>query len=116
MLGGGGNQQRVVIARWLATNPEILILNGPSVGVDVKSKSEIHRILKELARNGLAVVLISDDIGELLSTTNRIIVMNSGRMVYENMTEQITADILNEKITQNIEKKGGMENVENKDK
>ncbi|WP_286152693.1 sugar ABC transporter ATP-binding protein [Sporofaciens musculi] len=112
----GGNQQRVVIARWLATNPEILILNGPSVGVDVKSKSEIHRILKELARNGLAVVLISDDIGELLSTTNRIIVMNSGRMVYENMTEQITADILNEKITQNIEKKGGMENVENKDK
>lgn len=98
----GGNQQRVVIAKWLASQPEILILNGPSVGVDVKSKSEIHRILRELAAKGLAVILISDDIGEILSMTNRIIVMNSGCMIYEGETKEITADQLNEKITKTI--------------
>lgn len=97
----GGNQQRVVIAKWLASRPEILILNGPSVGVDVKSKSEIHRILRELAQKGLAVIMISDDVGELLSTTNRILVMNSGRMIFEGETAGLTAGILNEKITQN---------------
>lgn len=87
----GGNQQRVVIAKWLASRPEILILNGPSVGVDVKSKSEIHRILRELAQKGLAVIMISDDVGELLSTTNRILVMNSGRMIFEGETAGLTA-------------------------
>ena len=97
----GGNQQKVVIAKWLASRPEILILNGPSVGVDVKSKSEIHRILRELAQKGLAVIMISDDVGELLSTTNRILVMNSGRMIFEGETAGLTAGILNEKITQN---------------
>lgn len=97
----GGNQQRVVIAKWLAGRPEILILNGPSVGVDVKSKSEIHRILRELAQKGMAVIMISDDVGELLSTTNRILVMNSGRMIFEGETAGLTAGILNEKITQN---------------
>lgn len=97
----GGNQQRVVIAKWLASRPEILILNGPSVGVDVKSKSEIHRILRELAQKGMAVIMISDDVGELLSTTNRILVMNSGRMIFEGETAGLTAGILNEKITQN---------------
>ena len=97
----GGNQQRVVIAKWLASQPEILILNGPSVGVDVKSKSEIHRILRELAQKGLAVIMISDDVGELLSTTNRILVMKGGRMIFEGETAGLTAGILNEKITQN---------------
>lgn len=96
----GGNQQRVVIAKWLASRPEILILNGPSVGVDVKSKSEIHRILKELAQKGLAVIMISDDLGELLSTTNRILVMNGGRMIFEGETDKLSAELLNEKITQ----------------
>lgn len=104
----GGNQQRVVIAKWLASRPEILILNGPSVGVDVKSKSEIHRILRELAEQGLAVIMISDDLGELLSTTNRILVMNGGRMIYEGETDRITAEILNEKITQSDAEKPDM--------
>lgn len=104
----GGNQQRVVIARWLASQPEILILNGPSVGVDVKSKSEIHRILRELAQKGMAVILISDDVGELLSTTNRILVMNGGRMVFDGETDKISSELLNEMITQDVGEDAGI--------
>src|SRR5690606_24312481 len=62
----GGNQQRVVLAKWLATSPRVLILNGPTVGVDVGSKSEIHRSIQQLAREGMAVLMISDDLRELL--------------------------------------------------
>lgn len=97
----GGNQQRIVIGKWLATEPEILILNGPTVGVDIKSKSEIHKILKQLARKGMCIVLISDDVGELLSTTNRILVMNGGRIIFESKTGDTNADIINKKILQN---------------
>ena len=74
----------------------------------MKSKSEIHRILRELAEQGLAVIMISDDLGELLSTTNRILVMNGGRMIYEGETDRITAEILNEKITQSAAEKTDM--------
>ncbi|MDP2699957.1 MAG: sugar ABC transporter ATP-binding protein [Thalassospira sp.] len=80
----GGNQQRVVLARWLLTNPRILILNGPTVGVDVGSKAEIHRIIRELAvQQGLAVLMISDDVPELIQNCNRIIMMHRGRFVDE---------------------------------
>lgn len=96
----GGNQQRIVIGKWLATEPEILILNGPTVGVDIKSKSEIHRILRELASQGMCIIMISDDVGELMTTTNRIMVMNRGRIIYESSTCDTSADILNQKILQ----------------
>lgn len=96
----GGNQQRIVIGKWLATNPEILILNGPTVGVDIKSKSEIHRILRELASQGMCIIMISDDVGELMSTTNRVMVMNSGRIIYESNTRETSDTILNQKILQ----------------
>lgn len=76
----GGNQQRVVLAKWLATNPEILILNGPTVGVDIGSKRDIHQILHELARSGIAIIIISDDIPEVLENCNRILMMKSGRI------------------------------------
>jgi simple sugar transport system ATP-binding protein len=79
----GGNQQRVVLARWMARSPRVLVLNGPSVGVDVGSKAEIHAIIAELAAQGLGVIVISDDLPELLSTCHRILVMKEGRMVEE---------------------------------
>ena len=79
----GGNQQRVVLARWLARAPRVLILNGPSVGVDVGSKSDIHDIIRDLAASGLGVVVISDDLPELLATCHRILVMRGGAMVAE---------------------------------
>lgn len=78
----GGNQQRVVIARWLLTEARILLLNGPTVGVDVGSKAEIHRIIRDLAvSRGLAVLMISDDVPELLQHCSAVILMHRGRFV-----------------------------------
>jgi simple sugar transport system ATP-binding protein len=96
----GGNQQRIVLSKWLASKPEIFVLNCPTVGVDIKSKSEIHTIIKELASEGMGVILISDDIGELLCSTNRILVMNSGILTYSVNTHDTNYEILSEKITE----------------
>jgi simple sugar transport system ATP-binding protein len=79
----GGNQQRVALARWLARAPQVLILNGPSVGVDVGSKADIHDIIRNLATEGIGVIVISDDLPELLATCHRILVMRAGEMVDE---------------------------------
>ncbi|GBQ71015.1 sugar ABC transporter ATP-binding protein [Ameyamaea chiangmaiensis NBRC 103196] len=80
----GGNQQRVVIGRWLLRHPRILILNGPTVGVDVGSKAGIHRTVRRLAReHGMAVIMISDDLPELIGNCNRVLVMHRGRLVDE---------------------------------
>ncbi len=76
----GGNQQRVALARWLSQTPRVLVLNGPSVGVDVGSKADIHEIIRELAMSGIGVVVISDDLPELLATCGRILVMKDGRI------------------------------------
>lgn len=80
----GGNQQRVVIAKWLATQPDVLILNGPTVGVDIGSKRDIHRILKDLAeQRGMGIVVITDDIPELLQVSNRVLLLKEGRITDE---------------------------------
>ncbi len=79
----GGNQQRVVLARWLARLPRVLVLNGPTVGVDVGSKADIHGIVRDLAARGLGVVVISDDLPELIATCHRILVMKDGRITDE---------------------------------
>lgn len=79
----GGNQQRVVLAKWLSTNARIVVLNGPTVGVDIGSKADIHDKLKQLAGKGLALIVISDDIPELVQNCNRVLVMHKGRMVRE---------------------------------
>ncbi len=90
----GGNQQRVVLAKWLAINPRILILNGPTVGVDVGSKAEIHELIRNLARQGLGILLISDDIPELTQTCHRILLMRSGKIAEEFKRENISEDRL----------------------
>ncbi len=77
----GGNQQRIVLAKWLACNLDILILNGPTVGVDIGSKHDIHKILHDLAAKGLGVIIISDDLPEVLENCSRILVMKSGEIV-----------------------------------
>jgi simple sugar transport system ATP-binding protein len=79
----GGNQQRVVLAKWLSASPKILILNGPTVGVDIGSKSEILELLRELAGQGMGIIVISDDIPELLEVCHRIVVMRDGRIANE---------------------------------
>jgi len=77
----GGNQQRVALARWLSRAPRVLVLNGPSVGVDVGSKADIHDIIRDLAGRGIGIIVISDDLPELLATCHRILVMRDGRIV-----------------------------------
>jgi rhamnose transport system ATP-binding protein len=77
----GGNQQKVSLARWLATEPKLLILDEPTQGVDVGAKSEIHRIIRNLASEGLAVLMISSDLPEILGMSDRIAVMRGGRIV-----------------------------------
>lgn len=95
----GGNQQRVVLARWLLTGARVLILNGPTVGVDVGSKAQIHRKIRELAvESGLAVLMISDDVPELVQNCNRIIIMHRGRFVDEIGPESLHEDALNDRL------------------
>jgi ribose transport system ATP-binding protein len=75
----GGNQQKVVIGKWLATEPEILILDEPTAGIDIGSKSEIIRLVRDLAQSGKAVIVISSELSELLTACDRILVMADGR-------------------------------------
>ncbi|NKM11930.1 ATP-binding cassette domain-containing protein [Rhizobium laguerreae] len=76
----GGNQQKVLIGRWLLTNPRILILDEPTRGIDVGAKAEIHRLVTEMARDGVAVVMISSEMPEVLGMSDRIMVMHEGRV------------------------------------
>ncbi len=76
----GGNQQKVSLARWLATKPKLLILDEPTQGVDVGAKSEIHKIIRRLAKEGLAVIMISSDLPEVLGMSDRIGVMRGGTL------------------------------------
>jgi rhamnose transport system ATP-binding protein len=77
----GGNQQKVALARWLATDPRVLILDEPTQGIDVGAKAEIHRLMGELARKGLAIIMISSELPEILGMSDRIAVMCGGRIV-----------------------------------
>ena len=77
----GGNQQKVALSRWLATKPSVLILDEPTQGVDVGAKAEIHALMTELAAQGLAVVMISSELPEILGMSDRIVVMHAGRVV-----------------------------------
>jgi simple sugar transport system ATP-binding protein len=95
----GGNAQRVVIGRWLLNDPRLLILNGPTVGVDVGSKAGIHRKIRELARaRGLGVLMISDDLPELVDNCNRILVLHRGRLVSDTPTEATSEAALSEQL------------------
>ena len=76
----GGNQQKCVLAKWLALDLKLLILNGPTVGVDIGAKFDIYELVKKLARKGLTVIIISDDLPEVLTNCNRVMVMQSGRL------------------------------------
>ena len=93
----GGNQQRVALAKWLATNPKVLILDNPTSGIDVAAKSEIYKILHDLADSGMAIILISPEFKEIMENTNRVIVMRRGRIVHEFETEKTTKEEIIEK-------------------
>ena len=87
----GGNQQKVVLAKWLASKPTVLILDEPTRGIDIGAKVEVHRIISELAASGLGIILISSDLPEVLAMSDRILVLHEGR---------ITAEIPHDRATQ----------------
>jgi ABC-type sugar transport system ATPase subunit len=79
----GGNQQKVVIAKWLATKPRILILDEPTRGIDVGAKAEVHALMTRLARDGVSILMISSELPEILGMSDRILVMRQGRLTGE---------------------------------
>ena len=77
----GGNQQKVVIAKWLATKPKVIILDEPTKGIDIGSKAAVHEFMSELAGQGLSVIMVSSEIPEIMGMSDRVIVMREGRIV-----------------------------------
>ena len=77
----GGNQQKVVLAKWFATNPKLLIIDEPTRGIDVGTKAEVHRFMSEQAGNGLGVLMISSELPEVLGMADRVLVMREGKIV-----------------------------------
>jgi ABC-type multidrug transport system ATPase subunit len=96
----GGNQQKVSLARWLATGPRLLILDEPTQGVDVGAKSEIHKIIRRLADEGMAVLLISSDLPEVLGMADRIAVMRGGTItaVFPGGSDEVRIDLVQEAV------------------
>jgi rhamnose transport system ATP-binding protein len=79
----GGNRQKVVLAKWLAAGPKVLILDEPTHGIDVGTKAQVHGIVRDLASRGLAILLISSDLPEVLALGDRVLVMAAGRLTAE---------------------------------
>jgi rhamnose transport system ATP-binding protein len=90
----GGNQQKVVIAKWLATKPKVIILDEPTKGIDIGSKAAVHEFMSELAAQGLSVIMVSSEIPEILGMSDRVIVMREGRIAGEFLRAGLTAETL----------------------
>jgi simple sugar transport system ATP-binding protein len=105
----GGNQQKVVLGKWIETSPEILILDSPTVGVDIGSKAEIYECIKKLAGGGMAIILISDELPELLANCNRIMLLKEGRVVGEIDEKDFEAENIKEDINRIMTSDDGAE-------
>lgn len=90
----GGNQQKIVLSKWLLANPKVLILDEPTIGIDVIAKSSIHSLIKSLAEKGMSIIIISAEVQEVLNNCHRAFVMRNGRFVCEFKPDEITADEL----------------------
>ena len=77
----GGNQQKVVLSKWLATNPKLLVIDEPTRGIDVATKAEVHRLLSEFAVQGIAILMISSEFPEVLGMADRVLVIREGRLM-----------------------------------
>jgi ABC-type sugar transport system ATPase subunit len=88
----GGNQQKVVLAKWLLTNPKVLFLDEPTRGIDVGAKQEIYAQINRLAREGLAIVLVSSELPEVLGLSDRVLVLHEGRITGEFTRTQATPE------------------------
>jgi rhamnose transport system ATP-binding protein len=104
----GGNQQKIVVGKWLASNPKLLIMDEPTRGVDVGAKAEIHRLLSELAQQGLAILMISSELPEVLGMSDRVLVMREGRIVAEYSREDANQEVIAASMMQASEDKAAM--------
>jgi rhamnose transport system ATP-binding protein len=96
----GGNQQKVVLAKWLATGPKLLVVDEPTRGIDVGTKAEVHRLLDELAHQGLGIVMISSELPEVLGMSDRVVVMREGRATALLDRDQATSETVMTAATQ----------------
>ncbi len=95
----GGNQQKVVLAKWLGTEPRVLIMDEPTRGIDVGAKAEVHALMAALARQGLAIIMISSELPEVLGMSDRVVVMGHGRVVETFDRAQATPDAIGSAMT-----------------
>jgi inositol transport system ATP-binding protein len=98
----GGNQQKVVLARWLALKPKVLIVDEPTRGIDVGAKVEVHNLLFEMAASGVAVIAISSELPEILAISDRIVTMREGRLTGEVIRKDATEEILMKLMALNV--------------
>jgi inositol transport system ATP-binding protein len=90
----GGNQQKVVLARWLALGPRILIVDEPTRGIDVGAKAEVHQLLHRMATSGIAIIAISSELPEVLAISDRILTMRAGHIAGEVAREEASEELL----------------------
>jgi len=102
----GGNQQKVVIAKWLATEPDLLIIDEPTRGIDVGTKAEVHRLLSELAGQGMAILMISSELPEVLGMADRVLVVCEGRITADLPREDATPEAVMHAATRQLEVTG----------
>ncbi len=88
----GGNQQKVILAKWLFTKPKVLIFDEPTVGIDVGAKVEVYHLMAEFVRNGGGILMVSSDLPELMGLSDRIYVMHKGEFVHEFSREEATEE------------------------
>jgi inositol transport system ATP-binding protein len=98
----GGNQQKVVLARWLALRPKVLIVDEPTRGIDVGAKVEVHNLLFEMARSGIAIIAISSELPEILTISDRIVTMREGRVTGEVRRDAADEEMLMSMMTLNV--------------
>ena len=90
----GGNQQKVIIAKWLATTPKVIILDEPTKGIDIGSKAAVHQFMAELVEQGLSVIMVSSELPEILGMSDRVVVMRQGRISTVHDIAGLTAEAL----------------------
>lgn len=90
----GGNQQKVVLGKWLSTNPKILILDEPTRGIDVGAKAEIYKLINELTAEGMAILLISSELPEVMGMSDRLLVMYEGKITGELSREEFSEETI----------------------
>ena len=94
----GGNQQKVVIAKWIMANPKVLILDEPTRGVDVGAKSEIHSLRGKFAKEGMAIIMISSELPEVMGMSDRILIYHEGRLNGEVTRDELDSGAVNQEV------------------